>query len=121
MDFRVNLGNVGGVVEELERGEDLDLFFGEEEVDVVDVPLEEGEGHGVVVLYALADVDNPDDVLVVEQVVLTQVCMDQLALLVQLSQDLHHLQVHFPPLVHSQLHILQSRSTVHILPDELHH
>ena len=71
--------------------EDVNSFLAEEIIDVSDISSQKVESVGVVVLYWLRDIDDPNFVLVVEHVVLAEICVDELALLVQDSHYLYDL------------------------------
>jgi hypothetical protein len=76
----------------------------------------------VVVLHRLRHIDHPDLPLVVQHIVLRKIGVDQLALLVQNSHDLHHLKIDLGPLLNFRdLCIFQARSVLHVFPYEVHH
>lgn len=86
-------GDVSDEVEGHLGVEHLQALALEEVIDVDTVTTEEVEGHGVVVLDRLADVDDPDFVLVVEHVVLGEVPVHETAHLVHAPHDEEHISV----------------------------
>lgn len=72
--------------------------------------------------HRLGDIDNIDLVLIVKHVVFTEICVDELAFLIQNSHYLHNLEIDLTPSLHSiYLRVFQPRSVLHVLADEVHH
>jgi len=108
-------------LEEMPIWESVDSSLAEEIIDIGDISSEEVEGVGVVVLDGLGHVDDPNFILMVEHIVLTEIGVDEPAFLIQDSHDLHDLEVDLWPLFNSRnLCILESRGVLHVLSDEVH-
>lgn len=108
-------------LEEVPVREGVDSFLAEEIIDIGDVSSQEVQRVGVVVFYGLRDIDHPDFVLVVEHVVLAEICVDELAFLVQNSHYFYDLQIDLGPLFDvGNLGVFESRGVLHVLPDEVH-
>lgn len=75
----------------------IDPFLAEEVIYVGDVSAKEVKGMRVIVLHRLGDIYYVDLVLVVEHVVLTEICVDQFALLIQHSHYFYDLEVELTP------------------------
>lgn len=108
-------------LEHLHFGEHLHSLLIKKVIDIFDVPLQEGQSLRMVSLYRLGDIDHVYFVLVVEQVVLAQICVDELALLVQQSHDGQHLQVYVRELLLGFLDLSQFGGRNAILADKIHH
>lgn len=81
--------------------EDIHSPLPEEIVDVGDVSPQEIQCVRMIVLHRLGHIDNMHLVLIVEHVVLTEICMDELAFLIQNSHDLHDLEIDLTPSLHA--------------------
>lgn len=108
-------------LEHLHLGEHLHSLLVEEVVDVLDVPLQEGQGLRVVSFHRLRHIDHVYLIVEVEQVVLTEVSVDELALLVQQPHDSQHLQVYAGELLLGLLDLSELWRRDAVLADEVHH
>mmetsp|Transcript_10753 Transcript_10753/g.44098 ORF Transcript_10753/g.44098 Transcript_10753/m.44098 type:complete len:750 (+) Transcript_10753:570-2819(+) len=130
LDELVRDVHVGDEVEELAHGHGGDAVLLEEARNVRAVGLQEGKRVWVVVLHRLGDVDEVQVALEVEDVVLAEVAVDELAGLVHDAHELDALQVERrelpcgePPAVHCILELGRRHAVLadvghdqHVLP-----
>ena len=97
------------------------LSFSKEIIDVSYISSQEVKSIRVIMLYRLRDINNIYLILIVEHVILTQICMDKFALLIQNSHNLDNLEINFTPSLNpSHIRVSQSWSINHILSQEIH-
>ena len=91
-------------------------------INIANIPPQEVKSMRMVVFHRLRDINNIYFILPVQHVVLTQICVDQFALLVQNSHYFDHLKIQLAPSLYLfYVSILQPWSIQHVLPYEVHH
>ena len=94
----------------------------EKVVDIANIPPQEVKSMRMVVFHRLRHINDIYFVLPVQHIVLTQICVDQFALLIQNSHDFDDLQIQFTPSFYLfYVRILQPWSIQHVLANEIHH
>ena len=78
-------------------------------MNVIAIPPQELEGHGMCGEDGLRDVDTPKPVLVPQEVVFTEVRVDQIAVFVQFAQHFQRLFPRFRQILFTQIRLFQSR------------
>ena len=101
------------------RSQNALKFLGEEFLDDGAVAAQEVKRHRVVMLNRLAHIDDPDFLLMVQQVVLAQIGMHQSASLIHAPHNHDRLQVALVPVL--EVGVPEARRGNAILPHELHH
>lgn len=103
-------------------GEYVYLSFSKEIIDVCNISSQEVKSVRMIMFDRLRNINHIYLILIVEHVVLTQICMDELAFLIQNSHDLDNFKINFTPSLNpSHIRISQSWSINHVLTQEIHH
>ena len=89
--------------------------------DVLAVAAKEMKRVRVIDFHRLRHIDDPHILLIVQQVVLGEIAVDQLAFLVHIAEQMNQSQVNAVVALLGQLDIFQSRGWPTILSQKLHH
>lgn len=94
----------------------------EKVINIANIPSQKVKSMGMIVLHRLRDINYIYFILPVQHVIFTQICVDQLALLVQNSHNFDHLKVQLAPSLYLfYAGILQPWSIQHVFTNEVHH
>jgi hypothetical protein len=109
-------------LEYVPRSKYIDTFLPEELVDIADISPKKVQSMRVVVLDRLRHIDHVDLIFPVQHIVLTQIGVDQLALLIEDPHNFGNLKVNLtPPFNILDVCVFEPGSIVHIFANEIHH